>query len=240
MIKRTILILLILSYTQIIHSMNPGPPILVKCPHCGNDKELMSLLSGNTFNSTAWSDTYRYSPMLPRLSPVQKCLHCNSYFMMPDEKPRYKEDESGFNYSFDTGRLKFSEIKEALFLLEEQGLNRQKEIALRLEFLYRFNDAFREFGEKSWDKEENPTQKERNETDWKLHRDNLLKLIDLYDKTDDNLIPVIAEFYREAGMFEEALKIAEGFKSDSDFLNEVMNKIKEKALAKDDKVFELK
>ena len=149
MIKRTTLIILIFIFTQTIHSMQPGPPILVKCPHCGKDKELMSLLSGNTFGSQSWSDTYRYSPMLPRLSPVQKCPHCNSYFMLPDEKPRYKEDDSGFNHSFDTGRLKFPEIKEALFLLEDQGLNRQKEIALRLEFLYRFNDAFREFEGKS-------------------------------------------------------------------------------------------
>ena len=240
MIRRTTLIIIIFIFTQTIYSMQPGPPILVKCPHCGQDKELMSLISGNTFNSIAWSDTYRFSPMLPRLSPVQKCLHCNSYFMMPDEKPRYKEDESGFNHSFDTGRLKFSEIKEALFLLEEQGLNRQKEIALRLEFLYRFNDAFREFERRSRKVKDDPTQMERNETDWKLHRDNLLKLIELYDKTDDNMIPVIAEFYREAGMFEESLKIAEVFNSDSDFLNRVMKNIKDKALAKDDKVFELK
>ena len=219
--------------------MNPGPPILVKCPHCGEDKELMSLISGNTFNSRAWSDTYRYSPMLPRLSPVQKCPRCGTYFMLPDEKLRYKEDDSAFNHSFDTGRLKFPEIKEALFLLEEQGLNRQKEIALRLEFLYRFNDAFREYERRAWEEEDNPEQKERNETDWKLHRDNLLKLIDLYDKRDDNLIPVIAEFYREAGMFEEAIRIAEGFHSDSDFLNGVMDKIREKAIVKDDKVFDL-
>ena len=240
MIRRTTLIIIILIFTQTIYSMQPGPPILVKCPQCDEDKELMSLISGNTFNSIAWSDTYRYSPMLPRLSPVQKCPHCNSYFMMPDEKPRYKEDQSGFNHSFDTGRLKFSEIKEALFLLEGQGLNRQKEIALRLEFLYRFNDAFRDYERRSWEEEDDPAQIERNETDWKLHRDNLLKLIELYDKTDDNMIPVIAEFYREGGMFEESLKIGEGFNSDSDLLNEVMDKIKEKAIAKDDKVFELK
>ena len=74
----------------------------------------------------------------------------------------------------------------------------------------------------------------------KFQQDNLMKLIDLYDKTDDNMIPVIAEFYREAGLFEESLKIAEGFKSNSDFLNRVMDKIREKALLKDDKVFELK
>ena len=160
--------------------------------------------------------------------------------MMPDEKPRYKEDELGFNHSFDTGRLKFSEIKEALFLLEEQGLNRQKEIALRLEFLYRFNDAFRDDERRSWEEEDDPAQMERNETDRKLHRNNLLKLIELYDKTDDNMIPVIAEFYREGGMFEESIKIAEVFNSDSDFLNRVMKNIKDKALAKDDKVFELK
>ena len=215
--------------------MLPGPTILVKCPQCGEDKELMSLLSGNTFRSKAWSDTYQHSPMLPRISPVQKCPHCNTYFMMPDEKPRYKEND----HSFDTGRLTFPEIKEALFLLEGQELDMRKEIALRLEFLYRFNDAFRKYEKTPRDEEENPKPMGRNETDWKLHRDNLLKLIDLYDKTDENLIPVIAEFYREAGIFEETIKIAENYNSTSDFLNGVMDKIKEKALAKDNKVFEL-
>ena len=125
--------------------MNPGPPILVKCPQCGTDKELMSLLSGNTFRSMSWSDTYMYSPMLPRLSPVQKCPHCGSYFMMPDEKPRYKENDGDFDYSFDTGRLTFPEVKQALLILENSGLKRDKEIALRLEFLYRFNDAYRDY-----------------------------------------------------------------------------------------------
>ena len=218
--------------------MNPGPPILVKCPKCGNDKELMSLISGNTFGSLAWSDTYQYSPMLPRLSPVQKCLHCNTYFMLPNEKPRYKEEDSGFNYSFDTGRLSFSEIKEALFLLEDSGLSKGDEIALRLEFVYRFNDAFRDFEKKSWEGK-TKENKDRNETDWKLHRENLIKLISLFDITDNNRIPVIAEFYREAGMFEESISLIEGFKPDSDFIKYVVEKIKEKALAKDDKVFEL-
>lgn len=218
--------------------MTPGPPRLLKCPYCGEDKELMSLNSGNTFRSTSWSDTYRYAPMMPSLSPVQKCPHCGDYFMLPNEKPRFKEVESSFDYSFETGKLTFPEIKEAVNRLQNSGLNKDQEIALRFETVYRFNDAFREFGNEAG-REEDKKPIERTEMDWQFHRDNLLRLITLLDKENDNYIPVIAEFYREAGRFEESISLIDSFTPNSDFIKKVMEKIKEKAIAKEDKIFVL-
>lgn len=240
MIKRIILLTLIIIFNQSINSMNPGPPILVKCPHCGEDKELMSLASGNTFGSIVWSDSYQYAPMLPRLSPVQKCLHCDSYFMLPDEKPRYKEGgESLFDYSFETGRLSFKEIKEALLQLENTGLNKNEEIALRFESVYRFNDAFREFESKSWENVESKGKSTRDENDWQFHTDNLLRIVALLDQENPDHLPLIAEFYREAGKFDESINVIETFTPDSDFIKGVIDQIKEKALAKDKTIFVL-
>ena len=50
----------------------------VKCPFCGTKKELMTLVSGNTFGAVYWSDNKRIAPMLPTVSPVQKCSNCGS------------------------------------------------------------------------------------------------------------------------------------------------------------------
>lgn len=45
-----------------------GNPQIVKCPFGGNEKMLMSLMSGNTIGAIYWSDNKRYAPMLPQVS----------------------------------------------------------------------------------------------------------------------------------------------------------------------------
>ena len=54
--------------------MNLGPARILTCPHCGAKKEVLSLLSGNTFGQQVWSDNKTIAPMLPRVSFVQKYL----------------------------------------------------------------------------------------------------------------------------------------------------------------------
>ena len=53
--------------------MIPGNAEIVKCPYCGTEKMLMTLISGNTCGAEYWSDNKRIAPMLPSVSPVQKC-----------------------------------------------------------------------------------------------------------------------------------------------------------------------
>lgn len=81
---------------------------IVKCPYCGAKKELLSLVSGNTIGATQWSDGKMVAPMLPRVSPVQKCAQCGKYYL------EYKqESESGQLESDETGQLSYKEWKEA-------------------------------------------------------------------------------------------------------------------------------
>lgn len=233
--------LLYLFFTQTISSMNPGPPLLEKCPNCGQDKELMSLISGNTFGTILWSDYYQYSPMLPSLSPVQKCPHCGIYFMLSGEKPRYKEtDDSQFSYCFDTGRLTFPEIKEAVEQLTKSGINLDEELYLRMEAVHRFNDSFREYESGPWNKNKKEEEEIKNEEDWEFHKDNLLKMISLLDIKNPDHKPLIAELYREAGMFDEAVNLIDSYTPDLDSVKELLAKIKEKSLLKDNKIFNLK
>ena len=56
--------------------MQPGYARIVYCPYCGEKKELLSLMSGNTIGARYWSDLRMRAPMLPEVSPVQKCHHC--------------------------------------------------------------------------------------------------------------------------------------------------------------------
>ena len=89
-------------------TMLPGNAEIVKCPYCGTEKELMTLLSGNTFGAEYWSDNKRIAPMLPSVSPVQKCPNCGKYYF--ESKNRHGDSK---NTSFERGELTFPEWKEA-------------------------------------------------------------------------------------------------------------------------------
>ena len=69
--------------------MLPGNPQILTCPYCGQTKEVMSLLSGNTFGAQLWSDNKRIAPMLPEISYVQKCLYCQKYFIRSRQEEVY-------------------------------------------------------------------------------------------------------------------------------------------------------
>ena len=80
--KKTILCLMVmLAISAIVNSETQdvntifGNAEIVKCPYCGTKKELINLVSGNTFGAVYWSDNKRIAPMLPQASPVQKCPH---------------------------------------------------------------------------------------------------------------------------------------------------------------------
>ena len=218
--------------------MKPGPPLLAKCPECGHEKSLLSLISGNTIGAVQWSDGYSYAPMLPRVSRIQKCPDCGSYFFMSDSETRYADRDDGFRYSSGTGRLTFPEIREALLLLEEADLDNDKELTLRLEFLFRYNDAFRNYSSDRYNPNPFERDTERSEADVKLHKENIKRLISLLDNEGDNKI-LIADLYREAGMFGECLLTLENCSAENEFIEAIINRIREKALASDSTVFEI-
>lgn len=236
--KFLLFLILILFFTQTGYSMLPGPPLIAKCPECGHEKSLLSLMSGNTIGAVQWSDTYRYAPMLPQVSEIQKCPECNVYYFMNDIETRHADGNKDVQYSFDTGTLTFPEIKEALLRLEDSGLNKNNELVLRMEFLFRYNDAFRNYSPDQYGKNPFEGNQERNETDVKLHKENIKRLISLIDNDNDNSI-MVAELYREAGMFGECLTVLESCSAENDFINLLINRIREKALASDSTVFQL-
>lgn len=235
--KITVTILLVLAFIQMAVAMIPGPPIAVDCPKCGKEKDLMSLVSGNTFGARQWSDTYQDAPMLPRLSPVQKCPACGHYFMLSGDALHRAKGER--EYCSDTGRLSYAEMKEALLQMEKDSLTKEDELSLRLEFLHRFNDAFRENFNAYEEGDTDENKMVRNESDWELHRANLESLVALLDDNDAEQRILLAEMYRELGKFDECLSELNHYSLFSDDWEAVIIQIIKKAAAEDDKVFEL-
>lgn len=174
------------------------------CPFCGGRKEVMSLVSGNTYDGTLWSDTRSDYPMLPRVSPIQQCPHCKKYYFMEDAKQEYGEEET---FSFDLGKLDFENLKEAKKQMDALPLPKARRWVLNCELFMAYNDSFRRDPEK-----DAPTPGEEDET---LYRDTIEELLDGIDRSEQYEL-FQAELLRETGRFAEASAVLRNHKSDDD------------------------
>jgi len=201
--------------------MEPGNSQILTCPFCGTEKEILSLLSWNTFGQVYWSDGKREAPGAPEISYVQKCPQCGKYYIRKRQEVRFSED----NYSFEQGLLTFSEKKEAFAQLSSEGfIKKDEECEVRLMLHFAYNDFSRSGEEREFDVE-----------DKIFFRENVLWLID--NCVVDNVMK--AEFYREIGEFELAREILESTEIKSDFLMQVAAKILARVKHKDHKVFKI-
>lgn len=92
--------------------MTIGPPTRLTCPYCCGYKHIQTLLSGNTFGSTLWSDSKRDCPMLPSMPPVQRCPHCRKYYFYEDADPKLMRKESGPNTWIDEMMLELNQKRK--------------------------------------------------------------------------------------------------------------------------------
>ncbi len=202
--------------------MNPGNPRILVCPFCGKEKEIMSLISGNTFGAEIWSDNKQIAPMLPEISYVQKCPHCGKYYITGRQKVKYAKD----GHSFDQGLLTFPEMKEAFVQLSEEGfVNEKEETNVRMMLHHAYNDYY-------YRSDDN---KEVSAEDKKLFRENGIWLID--NLITDSVLK--AEFYREIGDFEIAHDILESVEVEDEFLKRIVSLIQERLQNNDCRVFKI-
>ena len=125
--------------------MQPGYARIVYCPYCGEKKELLSLMSWNTIGARYWSDLRMRAPMLPEVSPVQKCHHCGKYYLQYKQKT-----EHGEKPSLEQGELSYPEWKETYIqLMDERGNSNpiqkvdEKDIdIIRLCLIQAYNDYY--------------------------------------------------------------------------------------------------
>lgn len=215
--------------------MTPGNAILVKCPFCGTKKELMTLVSGNTFGAVYWSDNKRIAPMLPIVSPVQKCPNCGRYYLKHKQ-----EKEEGKNFSFYKGELSYPEWKEAFSQFAKQYVqkdtNRHVQIDsndmvnIRFWLIQAYNDYYYR------NKVVEPSKEEYN-----FFCSVVNDFIDTFDWSSISAPLLKAEFYREAN---EMLKCEEVLNSISydqleEFEKGIFDEIKTRMDKKDNVVFKL-
>ena len=202
--------------------MMPGNPQILICPFCGTEKQIMSLISGNTFGAELWSDNKQIAPMLPEISYVQKCPHCGKYYITERQEVKYAKD----GYSFEKGLLTYPEMKEAFTQLSEEGfLNEKEEINVRMMLHHAYNDYYYRTEEKKVVSEEDKT----------LFHKNGLWLI-------NNLITdsvMKAEFYREIGEIDTARSILDSITVEDEFLKRIVTAIKDRLEVNNCQVFKL-
>ena len=201
--------------------MIPATPNILKCPHCGGLSRLSSIISGNTCGMVQWSDTKRYTPMLPSISTVQKCPSCEKYFFY-ERGLIVGTCESYGNSSW--GHLSYASLKDALEQLQPTG---DKEIKLRIMILHGYNDYYGGCpGTKL------PSDAPANERIY--FEKNARRLIELMP---ENKV-FCAELYRELGEFEQALAILNNITADG-YMAQIVEQLKERALMNDSSVFVL-
>ena len=202
--------------------MLPGNPRILICPFCSTEKQIMSLISGNTFGAELWSDNKQIAPMLPEISYVQKCPHCGKYYITGRQEVKYAKD----GYSFEKGLLTYPEMKEAFTQLSEEGfLNEKEEINVRMMLHHAYNDYYYRTDEKKVISEEDKT----------LFHENGLWLI-------NNLITdsvMKAEFYREIGEIDTAKSIINSITVEDEFLKRIVTAIKERLEVNNCQVFKV-
>ena len=217
--------------------MLPGNCLLATCPHCGEKKELLQLLSGNTLHSKFWSDFKVVYPMLLSLSAIQRCPACGHYFFLSDAKM-----EEGDDYSFETGRLSFDEAVEAFN--ELNGCFGEKYEELVFVVIWAFNDMYRNG--------ETPTEEqvavfrnmmsnilEQKEDTWISHLFTWLPTVSKIFKRKRFSVNRLlrAELCREIGEFEKCIRILNRCRPFMKHLARLKKEILKKAKERDSKVF---
>jgi hypothetical protein len=197
-----------------------GNSLILTCPFCGKEKEIMSLLSCSSFFATIWSDNKRVDRNMPEISYVQKCPDCGKYYIIERQEAKFSDDRISYN----KGLLTYPEIREAFLQLSEEGfLNKEEESNVRMMLHHAYNDYH-------YRKEE---KEDICEKDKVLFHENGLWLI--HNQIEDDVFK--AEYYREIGEFEKARSVLNTITVKGGFWERLVNAIKERLEVHDSKVF---
>lgn len=178
-----------------------GPARILTCPECGGSKEVLSLLSGNSFGADSWSDGRMDAPMLPEPSVIQKCPHCGKYFWLPDQPFVRAKD---WHECLDLGTLDFTDLKEGVTQLLSNCTDESKETDFRLQLLMAYNDEFH----RRWkDGSRYRNNAEPTDSDVKMFCENLERLYFLFLYQEDR--SSAAEMLRELGLYKECMILIE-------------------------------
>ena len=209
--------------------MLPGPTIIIKCPHCGQHAKRRTLLSGNTFGASLWSDFKQIASMLPDFPQIVLCKKCNKFYWVKDAKEidriwyRYRAEYGGKEKQWaDIQYIEFPTIEEYQKSLESGAIRkRSEEKYVRVQLWWLFNDNIR--GKYSLI---NLYPNKMNE----FNKVNIEKLFHLLDKKSTTELIMKVEILRNLGRFDESWLLLESI-TDKDYFwirDKYFNAIKQK------------
>lgn len=212
-----------------IKTMSPDYSSILICPVCSHKKEVLSLRSGNYIDARFWSDNKIEAPMMPFVSPVQKCPNCENYYFSNRAKSKEKSDQ----YGFELGILNFEDCQKAILQFEKENLSKHEKMILRKLAIHAYNDKYyRTISE--GDECLNKTPKPE---DWAYFLENAERLLLLLEDEENTLL-FQAELLREIGKFDESVSVLHKIESEDREIDErIIFQIKKKALANDNRVF---
>ena len=225
--------------------MQPGPDSIITCPQCEGLARVFTLLSGNTFGAVQWTDGYHYAPMLPAPPPLTRCPRCQAFFWVEDaqvigqinrplptgyaEVPEPRIEPLAWHRAPEIRKLSAHEYLEAI--AAGAADTPQRERTLRILVWWRHNDAFRHEPQRGEGRKLTQAETEDDATasaqpPWALSiaaANNLARLIEILDVTQDEDRVIQAEALRELGLFDQAEALLtqpfpEGFRTAVQFI----------------------
>lgn len=190
--------------------MMPGPDEILECPACRAPVAQPTLLSGNTFGATYYTDGYMHAPMLPQLAMLVRCPACAAPFVRTLARVLGELDRWGADLRGEEGhppdpswrrarRLASAQPGDYERILASGEFERELELALRLEAWHVGNHARR------------PTAgRETAAPLTAAEAASLRGLMRLLDAGDAEHRVMLAEAHRELGEFDAALAALEG------------------------------
>ena len=191
----------------------------------------MTLISGNNLGARYWSDNKEEAPMLPRVSPVQKCAGCGKYFL--EYKQGFLESR---DHTSERGELTYPEWKDAYI----QFTNEQSDdigdddlTKIRFWLIHAYNDYFHR---NRWE------MRTVSPDEHAFIADVIIDFIDAFNWQTVKSPLLKAELYREANEMEKCAETlgAINFEELSESGKQFYHSIQFRMENKDTTVFELK
>ena len=178
---------------ELMHRRTPqysGECYMFTCPSCGGKKSVAKLFM-QPGSCNVWSDWLDEEFSYRVLSTLQRCPHCGGYYIVTHEGA-----PTEVAIATDDGKIELEELEK--FLCEERDLENVELANLYMQYVHMYNDCFRR----------NPIEGiKATYNQSKLFSDAVLFL------TERCRIPqiVIADLYRQAGMFRKCMEYAADF-----------------------------
>jgi uncharacterized protein YlaI len=208
--------------------MIPGPTYVYACPDCQLRVSKRSIMSGNSFGATRYSDLRIEAPMLPSYPRITKCVRCDCTFWLDDttkvegaimpqpvffyidvDHIQEVQDEKknaafGDQLAIDPAlELDRESIKDALFMKVHR--NDEDELYLRYQLLWAYHKQL---------EDGSLTRELLNEDLAYLQNiDALLRLLEEDSDEEDGKL-FHAELHRFAGRFERSLTMLAPYLND--------------------------